>query len=342
MSSQDRTLLIFFRLLNNEILIKKDLEIEYSASEKTIQRDMSHIGKTLDFFSTNILEITEDTLPYIDKSTKGQYHLKNNPFQSNITDQAFSDMEILALVHLLVASRALEDRDMLSIVKKCLSLSQNSKQIKSTVLNEIQYYSGIPKDKADDNSLLEKLSLIFKAITEDYLVSFSYTKNFETMYFECKPTGMFFKDLYFFMSSNNHMTIDVADLALLSKFRINNMKKLKLIPRPKEYKGNNNHRERIQTGVLQNSTGQLPFYGKEITLEFDFLYEPAYVIDRFPNSEIIKQEKGVTSFRVQTNDGYGVKMWLLMQGDMIKVKKPKVMIDYLTKQAQNILNFYNQ
>ncbi|MGT2958482.1 hypothetical protein A9Q68_06840 [Streptococcus bovimastitidis] len=344
MDSQSRILLTFFRLLQGKVLVKQDLILEYNTTAKTVQRDIAHIDKALDEFATNLVELDENALPYIDKSHKGKYILQNNPFTEGHAGRVFSKMEILALVKILLSSRALEKDAMTKMIEKILSFSEFSKDILPIILNEKEYYNGVPKagETEDEMALLDKLAIIFKAIKEDYLVSFTYTKNFVTKTFNQKPTSIFFKDLYFFMSSNNHMAIDDDDLDFLSKFRINNMKNLQLIHRPRDFKTNVTYRDRIQTGILQNTTGQLPFYGKKITLEFDFLYEPAYVMDRFPNAKIVKQENGITSFQVVTNDGYGVKMWLLMQGDMVRVKRPQVMIDYLTRQAKRILEYYQE
>lgn len=98
------------------------------------------------------------------------------------------------MVNILLSSRASENNTMIEIVNKCLSYTGNLNRIKSTIFNEIPLYSEVPKI-SQGMTVLDKLAIIFIAVTKGYLVLFSYVKNFVNMYFECKPTCIFFKDL---------------------------------------------------------------------------------------------------------------------------------------------------
>ncbi|MGT2800518.1 WYL domain-containing protein [Streptococcus marmotae] len=81
-------------------------------------------------------------------------------------------------------------------------------------------------------------------------------------------------------------------------------------------------------------------------MTIDFYYDPVYVLDRFPNHKIISQhtENGQTVTRIvlETNDGYGLKMWLLMQGKQVKVIKPQSIQTALQEELQQTLKLYDQ
>ncbi|MDG4870100.1 hypothetical protein P8631_19090, partial [Guyparkeria sp. 1SP6A2] len=75
------------------------------------------------------------------------------------------------------------------------------------------------------------------------------------------------------------------------------------------------YKERYEGGVLRNQTGRFSYFGHPITMTVEFYFDPVYVLDRFPDSKIIKQEGHTYTIEMHVNDGYGTKMWLLTQGD---------------------------
>lgn len=338
MKSQTRIIQVLLELINSKKVSKQFLIEKYQVTPKTIQRDIAIIKNALfDFYEDDY-----DIDSFIDTPQKGVYQSNLSHFHLSNKGSSFSDIELTSILKVLLASRAFENDHMKSISKRILNLSENASSINHSIANELHYYSGVPQTDLieDDKHLIEKLELIYKAQSERFLLSFTYKKFYTDKEFKIKPTSVFFKDLYFFVTSKNHKAQDDDDFEELSKFRINNMRNLKLIPQYKPILSHHNHNDRFQVGELFKQTAELPFLGKPIKLIIDFNYEPAYVIDRFPDCKILKQEGDTTTFEIQTNDGYGVKMWLLMQGDMLRVIEPQSMIDYLAEKAENILSYY--
>nr|WP_281272924.1 WYL domain-containing protein [Vagococcus elongatus] len=139
--------------------------------------------------------------------------------------------------------------------------------------------------------------------------------------------------------SGSHTSQDDADFSSLNKFRINNMMNLKIIS---SHNNKISYKDRFESGYLTNHTATLPFFGNTLLLVIDFYWDPVYVLDRFPNSKIIK-ENDDGSFRIEiyANDGYGVKMWLLSQGDMVKVISPQKIKDYIIQDMIHALKYYD-
>lgn len=79
-------------------------------------------------------------------------------------------------------------------------------------------------------------------------------------------------------------------------------------------------------------------------LRLIFFYDPVYVTDRFPNHTILSQdlETGVTRIQFKANDGYGLKMWLLMQGHQLKIIKPLHLKQSLIEELNQVLTYYQE
>jgi len=329
MSSQERILIIFIRLLKGETLSKTTLMDEFNKNVSTIQRDFSIIEDILDFIISN--QTFNKLSPFqsiggLIRPSKGTYELTFFK-RSNY----FSDLEIFMLLKILFASRALHKDEFVLMYQKLFGNFSDKQTMDKLLANERFYYEGVPQAKVCKN-----LELVLNALLSHQMIEFSYTKNGITETFQRQPIDIYFSDLYFFMISATHTSQDDTDFSSLNKFRINNMRNVKPIGKqaPIEYT------ERFQGGVLRNQTA-LPFFGESITLVIDFFYDPIYVLDRFPNS-VVKQINKDGSHRIEipANNGYGVKMWLLEQGSHVKVISPNYMKDYLINNMTQTLSYY--
>ncbi|KAF1298435.1 hypothetical protein BAU15_11800 [Enterococcus sp. JM4C] len=325
MNGQMRILRIFIQLLNGETLYKKDLIEEYQKKGSTIQRDMTVIEEALE---ENLR--TSLNTPYIGRlfrEGKGVYQLPEYIKKNFLTDD-----ELLATLKILFASRAFNIEEMTNFIDKFHDLSKDKKRVRQFIANEELYYHGVSKV-----TLLDRINLIYDAISENKMIEFEYTKCGETRTFKRIPNAVHFSDLYFFMLSASHTAQDDGDFSALNKFRINNM----VNPRIVSSKNRTKHKDRFESGALRNQTAHLPFLGNTITMIVDFYHDPVYVLDRFPNSKILKEnEDGSFRIEVESNDGYGVKMWLLSQGDMIKVISPNHMREYIIQDMIGALDYY--
>lgn len=327
MNGQQRLLLIFLQLLSGKKVNKFHMMAFFDKKESTIQRD---IVKIEDILSDSVIGMTLPFSMEIKRDGKGNYQLINNGLIENKSD--LSDIEILALLKILFSTRIFNKEEITVIYEKLLDLSQNKNQLKKFIGNEQFYYSGIAEE-----DLLGDLNIISEAISQHKSVVFEYTKNGETKVFERLPNDIYFSDLYFFMLSSSHKGQDDREFDSLNKFRINNMKNIRLQPS----NDRRHYTEKFEGGMLRKQT-YLPFLGNPIQMVIDFYYDPVYVLNRFPDSKIINHNKdGSVRIEMQVNDGYGVKMWLSSQGKMLKVISPKYMRDHLIQEMKETLELYD-
>ncbi|AQP53583.1 hypothetical protein CBF34_00540 [Vagococcus penaei] len=323
MNGQARIVDILLRLLNGECLTKAELMGDYQKQDSTIQRDMAIIEDALQ----SHLELSSSSLGILNRENKGQYYLEQEKVSTELTDT-----ELLAIVKILCSVRIFNKEESDQIIEKLVTLADDPKQIQESIKNERFYYQGII-----DEGLLARIEFVQDAIVNRRKIEFSYTKNNTTVTFQRIPTAIYFADLYFFMLSASHTAQDDVDLSMLNKFRINNMVNPKIISSHNKTQ----YRDKFEAGILRNQT-VLPFLGNPTTIVLDFYYDPAYVLDRFPESKIIQvNEDGSVRIKIKGNDGYGVKMWALGQGDMVKVIAPQELKDYITQNMLRTLKYYD-
>ncbi|MFV8045042.1 helix-turn-helix transcriptional regulator [Streptococcus pluranimalium] len=330
MKANERLLEIFIQLTQSPEIAKKELIDQFGVSGSSIQRDIQTIKIVLEQFVGDDREI-------LMQPRKGVYSL-DKELLANIGFANLSlleDHKLLAILKIIISSRAFtmeELQDLLAI------LTPPDFTHKNLLKNEVAFYKSVPQQ-----GVLEKIQLILQAISEQRTISFTYTKNFVNLTFEHKMVEMiFFSDMYFYIATANHTSEDDIHLENLNKFRINNMENIKLSAKGKTLPYN----QRFQASELVHRTGSFAFYGKPISLVIDFYYDPVYVFDRFPNHRIESQrvEDGqtVSRIRLETNDGYGLKMWLLMQGKQVKVISPISLKIAIQEELQKTLKLYDQ
>lgn len=338
MNSQARILHIFLQLLDGQTLSKRELMEAYQKDASSIQRDITIIQKALEaraekrYLEKDIM--TEASFEeYIQEQSlqrfgKGLY--KIDFFDGMNTNHVLTDAELLIILKILLASRALDKAELDRIVNKLLSFSNNGKQLEKLIANEKLYYKGVPQEK-----LMETVEFICEGIVNRNLIQFDYYKLGENTTLQRVPNAIYFSDMYLYMLTDHQTAQDDADTQQLSKFRINNMKNIRLI----SSNNKSEHKKRFEGGFLRKQTN-LAFLGKPITMLIDFYWDPVYVLDRFPDSRIISETNGVYRIEMQVNDGYGMKMWLLSQGDMVKVISPQHMKDYIINDMKDALAYY--
>lgn len=337
MNSQKRILKIFLQLLEGSAITKKDLMNQYEKKDSTIQRDMNIIESAIEeheeeafYQGKRSMEHLYEEKPeyFLKRDGKGTYQLNSSSKlkQSN----PLTDDEILVLLKLLISTRVLNDNEMTIFYKKLLSMATDRKRLEQFIGNEKVYYKGV-----SNVDLLERIHFICDMILCNGKVEFEYSKNGNTEMIRRVPHAIYFSDMYFYMVSANQTGTDNATLSEMNKFRINNMVNLRAVStgNKKEYK------ERFQGGLLRKQTNYA-YFGTPITMEIEFYFDPVYILDRFPDSRILWEKDGVYRIEMNVNDGYGMKMWLLSQGDMLKIISPTYMREYVANDMIGTLEFY--
>lgn len=315
------------RLMSGKKVNKYELMEKFDKKESTVQRDIAKIESLLE---DEVYGVVSKEKMRIERDGKGNYQLlKENGHKLN---NELTDTEILMVLKILVSTRIMTPSEIKNITTKLTQLGDNQAKLKKAISNELFHYKEISEE-----ALTEKMSLLSEAIENNQLVEFEYTKNNETKIFQRIPSSIYFSDLYFFMVSASETAQDDRNFDKLNKFRINNMKNLRVLSSNHKTR----HTDKFKAGILRNQTN-LPFLGNPIKMVVDFYYDPVYVLNRFPNSKI-QQVNEDGSFRIEmnVNDGYGTKMWLSSQSHMIKVISPKHMRDYLIQEMLETLKLYD-
>lgn len=312
MNDKYRILSIFTQLLLGKTLYKQQLIAKYQVSGATIQRDINEIMDFVAQFPFN----HQDTIGKVIKK-RGQYSLQRSFY--------LSELEVIAILKVLYASRALPNEAVEHIRHKLMHWVENQQVVRQFISNEANYYQGIPENQL----FLQNLELILEAIRTGQTIQFDYCKQGVEKTFVRNPKGILFADLYFFVLTSHHHAQDDSDFEQLHKFRLHNIRNLKLLGHQKRHTPS--QKDKLEVGQLLNQTAQLPFLGNEIEIVIDFYHEISYVTDRFPQHQVLqKNPDGSTRIAIKANDGYGVKMWLLSQKDMLKIIKPQSIVqDYL-------------
>ena len=349
-NSGKRQMAMLLQLLDGQRLNKKDLESLYHVSPHTIQNDIAQIKQVLEEYMTQRYDllaegkVPEDMLRnryqvQLDKSSGlGEYFVRENITKLSSLRRLLSIDERAIIIKILLESRALSKDEMVTLVQRIVQLGEASPYLEESIRNEVFLYQGVP-----NKQMMEILGVIYHAIEQRLEISFDYTKNFVKHHFRKIPEQVYFQDLYFYMVSEHHTSQDDRDLSQLNKFRINNMENIQVHNKGRSLDLHN----RFQAGELRNHSGMWGYFGKPITLSIEFYYDPVYVLDRFPGAKIISQhfdetlQQMVSRIDIPTNDGYGVKMWLLMQSDQLKILSPKSVRDYVIQSAQNMLAYYS-
>lgn len=326
MNSQKRILTIFFDLLEGKTLTKSELKETYETGDSTIQRDIRLINEMLN----DQTYTEEDEIP-VTQLERGRYQLSEG---LKFHKLCFTDTELLAILAILLSSRALDREEMKPIVDKLIKSANDSKRLEELLKNEKIFYEGVP-----DHPVLDRIAFIADCVIEGNEIEFTYTKNGQTETLRRVPKAVYFSDLYFYMISAKETAQDDNDLLALNKFRINNMVDPQIVE--SQYPGYENWNERFEGSILRRQTNY-PFFGKPIKLVIEFYHDPAYVLDRFPDSKIVEQKPGMCRIEMNVNDGYGMRMWLMSQGQMVKIIRPLYMKQYLLDEMKAALAHYDR
>ena len=318
-----RLLDIFTQLLEGKPFKISELVDKKYGTEDTIRKDKDSIR---DFLAEKDL----------DRGLFGQMAYQHGV--GFYLDRSFTltDDERIAMIKVLLSSRALHREEMLLIIDKLIKQSSEPKRLETMVKSEKFAYMGVPKCV----DMLERIQLIQYATEHQIPVSFTYQKNFQTFEYNRIPLGVVFIDIYFYMISSSHTSEDFLDFEHANKFRINNMSNLRIdekvsVPRLQ-------YSQFPKLGEFRNQTGRWAFLGKPIELEVECLFDPSYILDRFPDAKIISQdeEKKVAKMVIPTNDGYGTKMWILSQSNSMRVNKPNYMRTSIIEILNQIAGLY--
>ena len=313
----ERILAIFFRLVRGEDLSVSKVADEYGVSSKTISRDMNDIKA---FFAENRSMLGYAEVRYSYQQRVYRLYMK----------EFLTDPELLSLVKILVASRSLNREDMLTLVDKLRSFSsaEDRKLLNHLLEKELYHYSPV---RSDVPHVTDRLWQISKAIEEKKEITITYLKmDRSEITRRVLPAAVMQSEYYFYMIAF-HKTEQGQEERF---YRIDRIKHVI------------EHRDREMRNITFNEGelrkhNQLMFPGKKRRVVFEFNGPSVQaVLDRLPASRLIDVKNGVSVIEAETS-GDGIKMWLLSQGDWVKVIEPKDLAGEIRQIAENIVKKYD-
>lgn len=319
-NKKNRMLDIFFRLLKGEFVSVKQLANEYAISSKSVSRDMNEI-KT--YLSEN-----RDRMSNIDIV----YSHKEKAYYLSIEDFLLSK-ELLAIVKILIASRSLQKDNMIPIINKLENFTspEDKKIIHDIILKEMYHFKPVG---TDCDNVIDHVWAISRAINKQQEITITYYKMDRTIITrKVRPLSIVFSDYYFYLIASHKLEGEYVNRF----YRIDRISKI--VKHKENFRLN--YRDRFDEGKLKNEI-QYMWPGYDMTVLFEFTGPSVQaVLDKLPESEIVKQEGNKYTIKACVY-GNGIRMFLLSQGEWVKVLEPKEFAYDIKSEIERMYQLYNK
>lgn len=222
--------------------------------------------------------------------------------------------EILAIVKVLIESRAFPKNDMDRLINKLTDLAQPGNQdfIKKLMSNEKHLYV----DLQHKQSLFSMLWDLATAVHTKRIITIRYKREYAEEIKErtLKPVGLIFSEYYFYLIA--YQTTRELDFPTI--YRVYRITEFKV----KEEHFKLPYSDRFQEGEFRKRI-QFMHVGELMTIKFRFTgLSPQAVLDRLPTARIVSESEDGIVFEAEVY-GHGIKMWLLSQGEHVEVLAPE-------------------
>ena len=313
----NRVLSMYDRLGKGHVLTKKAESDAFRVAEKTIQRDLDSIRDFLE------IEQINQYLVFDHKQKVYNLVMDDEPFLKN--------EEILAIVKILIESRAFPKVDMNHLVDKLTDLAQPANQafIKNLMLNEKHLYVDLQHKKSITPLLWE----LAQAVHTKRLINIHYKREHDQEESErtLKPVGLIFSEYYFYLIA--YQTKRELDFPTI--YRVDRITACHITEDHFELP----YKDRFQEGEFRKRI-QFMYAGELMTIQFRFNgASPQAVLDRLPTARIVTEDDQGILFEAEVF-GHGIKMWLLSQGEFIEVLKPEELREEMRKSVMGMMEKY--
>ncbi len=297
----DRVMELFLRAIKGESLSVQGLANEYNVSTRSITRDINNLKAFLSEH-TDIIGYTE--LEY--SSSDHCYTLK--------MENLLTNKELLAVTKILIGSRALNNQDLLEIIKKLKDNTTHSdrKKLDDLIRKELYHYTEIGSDCP---SVIDNIWKITDCIESRNMISINYYKmNREYVRHKLLPVSIMFTEYYFYLIAY----IDGSETPNLPiYFRIDRITDI-IVHREKFTLS---REQNVDEGELRKKS-QFMWPGPARRIRFEFTGPSVQaVLDRIPTAKVVERTNGKSIIEAEVF-GDGIRMFLLSQGSWVKVLAP--------------------
>ena len=318
MDRKNRILAIFFRMAQGEGVSVKKMATEYGVSTKSITR---YINQIKDFLSENRELVGNVELVY--SFQKKTYSLEFHNF--------LLSKELIAMIKILIGSRALDKLELLKIITKLKQFtSSNDKKLLEMLINkELYHYQGV---EHDCNSVIDIIWQLTQCIQQKKEITVTYFKmNRKEVMRRLKPIAVIFSEYYYYLIAYNSEQEDYEP----RYFRVDRI--TQIIQHRGTYEIPSKYT--FDEGELRKKI-QFMFPGKEQKIRFEFTGPSTQaILDRMPTAKIIAVEGNKTIIEAITY-GEGIKMYLLSQGSWVKVISPPELVEEMKQEIEKMKEGY--
>lgn len=319
-TKQERSLEIFFRALRGEDIFVQKLADEYGVSTKSISRSINDLKN---FFAEHRELVGNTELQYSHRDKCYRLYM----------DEFLSSKELFALMEVMIGARAFSREELLELTAKLkrFTTPQDSQKLNELIRKELYHY---PEVKHDCKSVQETLWQIINCITGKKEISVDYYKmNRSFVTHRLYPLSVMFTDYYFYLIACK--TEDETHKPLY--FRIDRIKHI-----------TEHRKNEIKTlpdfdeGLLRERS-LFMWPGKLRTVRFEFSGPSVQaVLDKLPTAKIIERLPENTYLIEAEVYGDGIKMWLLSQGDWVKVTEPEELVAEMKRTIAELVKKYDE
>lgn len=315
---KNRLLEIFFRVIRGEYISVRELSNEYGVSTKSISRD---IGEIKNFLSDNRDLVGNTELKYLYNSKKHYLEL----------DDFLLSKELIAIIKVLIASRALSKTEMIEIVSKLKSFTTRAdQQVFNKLINkELYHYNEV---KHDCNSVIDNIWQLTGCIDNRVEISITYYR-MDRKYVErkVKPIAIIFSEYYYYLIA--YMSSDENYKPLY--FRVDRI--TNIVEHRKNFELKKEHS--FDEGELRNKI-HFMFPGEYRKIKFEYTGPSLQaILDRIPTARVVGKEGNKHLVEAMTY-GTGINMYLLSQGSTVKPLAPEEFVEEMKNEVEKMRKLY--
>lgn len=302
----ERLLQIYSKLVNGEVLKKKELAQHFHVTERSIQRDLEALHC---FFAEEGL--AQDVV--YDRRACG-YRMEAPALRT------LENSEILAVCKILLESRSMRRDEMFPILDKlvdCCVPAQNRKAVRELLANEKHHYI----EPHHGQPVLTGMWDLGQAIQNHKMVEIEYERLKEPHLVtrKVKPVGIMFSEYYFyltaFLEDKDHF--ENPDDLFPTIYRIDRIKSLRVLDEHFSVP----YKDRFQEGEFRKRV-QFMYGGRLECIRFKYTGPSIEaVLDRLPTAEVVEQTEDGWIVKAEVF-GKGIDMWLKSQGENVKTIFP--------------------
>lgn len=315
MGEAERKLLLFLRLLTGEKLQEKDVAVEYDVEIVTIRRDFNFFKN---FFECNI--VFSGSLLQNDK--------KEWYFEKRF---GINKQQCLVISKILLENRAFNSKENNQLLD-ALFMSLNDwekKEVNHIIASEKLNYAPL----SDQQDKINKIWEFSEFIRTEQVIDFTYkgAGDKEAHSYSALFVSLYYDAHYFYLKAYN------SDWDQYRDFRLDRLLEWKLssISKPKI-----DFRNKFRDGDVRNYKVDA-FNGDKIQLRVLYTATPSVILDKFPTAKVEKETDEGIEFRIETQNTFGLKRYLISQLDYLKVLSPAYLVDDIKETLHKMIKNYD-